>query len=384
MELYVHIPFCAKKCSYCSFTSYTGQETFFQTYIDLLTQEAHLRKDEVSEAIDTVYIGGGTPSLLPPAILSKLIGNLQSVYDLSNAVEITVEANPGTVTNEWLKTAAASGINRISFGMQAFQNRLLKLLGRIHLFEDVVESVSMAREAGINNISLDLIFGIPTQTEEEWEKTISETLILKPEHISAYGLIPEEGTPIKRDLDNGILELPDPEEEREMYNTLIRLLSEYGYHQYEISNFSLPGYECRHNIGYWTLVPYIGLGVSAASLTDIKYSPEGMSYIRRLCPETLKDYEKMINGNTISLLTQEKISPAESRFETMMLGLRMTQGVSESFFLEKHRLPIEHCYGTKLYALEKQGLIKHEKGVWKLTPHGFDIQNSVLVELMDD
>ena len=382
MELYIHIPFCRQKCNYCSFTSFTGQEAYFQKYVNLLLKEARVRKSEATEPLTTVYIGGGTPSLLPPVLLSEMIRGIREVFCLDTVQEFTIEANPGTVTKDWIDTALSLGINRLSLGMQAYQDSLLCLLGRIHRFEDVVTSVRAARSSGFGNIGIDLIFGIPNQTIGDWSQTVESVISLRPEHISAYGLIPEDGTPLYRDLESGLLSLPDPDDEREMYDLVIRKTAAAGYRQYEISNFSLDSYECRHNIGYWTQIPYIGLGVSAASMTGVRCFTEGMEYKRSVNPDTITEYEKMINEGMKS--PSETISASEARFETMMLGLRMNCGVSEEFFRKIHHLSIESCYGKKLIELESRGLLRHENGSWKLTSRGFDIQNSILVELMDD
>lgn len=350
--------------------------------MNLILKEACIRKSEAAAPLTTVYIGGGTPSLLPPFLLAEMIQGIREVYSLDAVQEFTIEANPGTVTKEWIDTALSLGINRLSLGMQAYQDRLLCLLGRIHRFEDVVASVTAARSAGFGNIGIDLIFGIPTQTIEDWSQTVESVISLRPEHISAYGLIPEDGTPLYRDLENGLLALPDPDDEREMYDLVIRKTAAAGYRQYEISNFSLDSYECRHNIGYWTQIPYIGLGVSAASMTGVRCFTEGMEYKRSVNPDTITEYEKMINEGMKS--PSETISPADARFETMMLGLRMNCGVNETCFRKMHHVSIESCYGKKLKEMESRGLVLRENGSWKLTHRGFDIQNSILVELMDD
>ena len=383
MELYVHIPFCRKKCRYCSFASFTEQEDYYEKYTDLILREAQIRQHEVSEPVTTVYIGGGTPSLFTPIHFARMISGLHEIFGFESVEEFTSEANPGTVTMQWLDNAVTCGVNRLSLGVQAVQERLLQILGRIHCFKDAADSVELAHAAGISNINLDLIFGIPTQMPYEWEQTIDTVLSLNPTHFSAYGLIPEEGTPLYDDLQCGKYQLPDPDEERAMYDLVIRKSVAYGFQQYEISNFALPGYECRHNIGYWTQTPYIGLGVSAASMTGLHSDADGMSYQRSVNPETLKSYERMISeGNNASV--SEHISTAEARFETMMLGLRMNRGVHETEFRKKHHMDIHSCYGKKLEKLRMNGLMIHDNGYWKLTRRGFDIQNSVLVELMDD
>lgn len=382
MELYIHIPFCRKKCSYCSFTSFTDKEAFFETYIDLILTEASLRIDEAEELFTTVYIGGGTPSLLPPRLFRKLLSGLKEIYDFHDVAEYSSEANPGTVTEEWLETAASQGINRLSFGMQAHQQKLLTILGRIHHTDEVEHSVMLARRAGISNINLDLIFGIPTQSITDWIETLETALSFSPCHISAYGLIPEEGTPLFRKLQNKQMQLPDTDTERDMYETAVRILRKHGLQRYEISNFAACGYECLHNIGYWSQIPYIGLGVSAASMTGCHIRPDGMTYHRRTNPNNLAAYMKMIEQKAAP--SCDLISPKEARFETLMLGLRLTQGISEDSFFKRHSVSLEQCYGRKLHTLAEAGLMLHEGNTWRLTDRGFDIQNSILVELMDE
>ena len=291
MELYVHIPFCVRKCRYCSFVSYAAKEADHEAYVNLLLKEAAARAGEAEEPVRTVYIGGGTPSLLSPSLFRKMSEGLRGIYGFDEVGEFTTEANPGTVTKEWLDAAADAGVSRISFGMQALQEKTLKVLGRIHRFEDVVSSVQLARSSGIGNISLDLMFGIPGQTMDDWKETLSAALSLGPEHLSAYGLIPEEGTPLYGDLENGSLSLPEPEAEREMYAESVQTLHSRGYERYEISNFARPGYECRHNIGYWTQVPYIGLGISAASMVSVRRGPGGMTYLRKTNPSSAEAYQ---------------------------------------------------------------------------------------------
>ena len=362
--------------------SYAAKETEHEAYIDLLLKEAGYRRGEAGEPIRTVYIGGGTPSLLSPFLFRKLTDGLRGIYGFEHVVEFTSEANPGTVSAEWLDAAAEAGVNRLSVGMQAYQQSILDLLGRIHRFQDVSDTVRLSRLSGISNISLDLIFGIPGQTMNDWKETLVAALSLQPEHISAYGLIPEEGTPIFDDLNNARISLPDTDTEREMYSYTVDTLRIHGYHQYEISNFAKDGYECLHNKGYWTQVPYIGLGVSAASMIHLRTGKDGMTCERRVNPESMDAYINLI-GSDLSDVPAEQIGPDEARFETMMLGLRMNAGVSEKKFAEMHGIPLEDCFGSRLAHFEQKGLMIHENGRWRLTERGFDIQNSILVELMD-
>ena len=352
-------------------------------YVDAVLQEASLRRKETDGPIETVYFGGGTPSLLPPALLRRLCLELKRILPVSPNAEWTAEANPGTITQEWVETAVSCGINRISLGMQAFQSRHLEMLGRIHRFSDVEKSVEICRLAGIHNLSLDLMFGLPGQTPVEWRETLEAAVLLQPQHLSAYGLIPEEGTPLFQDLQDGALSLPEPEEEREMYETALSVARQHGYVQYEISNFARPGFECAHNVGYWTQVPYLGLGASAASLTEMERSENGLRYVRRTNTGNLDEYRKGMESGSPVWTEVTPISPAEAQFETMMLGLRMNRGVSEERFAELHGIPLERRYGGKCRLLERKGLLVREGEVWKLTRLGMDLQNMALTELMD-
>ena len=383
MELYIHIPFCKQKCRYCSFISASVPDTAYEPYIRLLLAEASQRQAEATEPVETVYIGGGTPSLLHPDLLTSLVVKLRTIFDLSRIREFTIEANPGTVTPEWLTAAAGCGVNRISFGMQAYQEHLLRILGRIHCFDEVRRSVEMAAAAGISNINLDLMFGIPVQTPADWKESLMKALELGPSHISAYGLIPEEGTPLFDDLESGRLSLPDADAERGMYDDAIRILSRNGYEQYEISNFARPGFECIHNIGYWTQIPYLGLGVSSASMAVVRSGVGGMVCERRKNPDGMDVYHEMVCTGKKWYET-ETVQPSESRFETLMLGLRMNRGIDEKAFLAMHGVGLNDCFGDRLRSLQEGNLMMHGNGRWKLTRKGMDIQNSILVELMDD
>ena len=377
MELYIHLPFCRSKCRYCDFPSFAGCEKHFAAYVDALLNEAHT---EASVPVETVFIGGGTPSILPAPLMAKLLLGLREHFDFAADVEFTSEANPGTLTQAWLDAAVSGGVNRLSLGMQAYQPRLLRTLGRIHDFEHVKDSVAMARSAGIRNINLDLMFGLPGQTPADWLETLEAALSLQPEHLSCYGLIPEDGTPLTADLEAGRLTLPDEADERVMYDDTLRILAQHGYQQYEISNFAKPGYACRHNLGYWRQVPYLGLGASASSMLP---DPNGSAaYLRRTNPPSPTDYLAMMESHDFSRRETLTISREEAMFETLMLGLRTTAGVAEADFLAMHGEPITHRYGNTLEKLRAQGLLEHRDGRWYLTRRGMDVQNAVLVELM--
>ncbi len=385
MELYIHIPFCKKKCRYCDFISYPGQpDHVMEAYIDALLQESELVSQEISESIETVFVGGGTPSLLSPELMLRLFIGLKDRLPLENTLEWTVEANPESCSVAWLDAAIAGGANRISLGMQARQSRLLSLLGRIHLFDEVERSVRNCRIAGFQNLNLDLMFGLPEQSIHDWEETLAAAAGLNPEHMSVYGLIPEPGTPFFEEIQSGKLTLPSEDIERQMYDYAIVFLRKKGYLQYEISNFSKPGYECIHNIGYWTQIPYLGLGIASASMLRVKTDNTGMSYLRRKGIENLDAYLSGIHSGSPLFSEEILITPEEARFETLMLGLRMLRGVSEPQFLKLHNRSLETCYGDKLLRLQEKGLLRKEESAWKLTRRGLDIQNTVLVELMDD
>ena len=322
--------------------------------------------------------------MLSPDQFSDLSEGVRNCFSFRDHIEFSMEANPGTLSQDFMQAAVEAGVNRISLGMQAYQPSILSFLGRIHTFEEVCKSVGMARSSGIRNINLDLIFGIPGQTFSQWQETLDAALSLSPDHISAYGLIPEEGTPLYRRLENREIELPDAELERRMYDLAIRKLHAAGLEQYEISNFARKGFECRHNIGYWDQQQYIGLGLSAASMLIPENHSGGLTYLRKTNPSDPEVYGKMIRAGDFSATASEIVPPAETRFETMMLSLRMNRGISETRFLELHGMTIESCYGEKLEGFRQKGLLQHEDGAWFLTRRGMDIQNSILVEFMEE
>ena len=351
-------------------------------YMQTLLQEAEIRKAEITEPVHTIYIGGGTPSLIPVDVMKSFLAKLDELIDFSSLNEFTVEANPGTVTASWLKAVTQSGVNRISFGMQSSQPDLLRTLGRIHSMADVTLAVQLAREHSIPHINLDLIFGIPGQTMDDWNETIQAALALEPDHISAYGLIPEYGTPLFDKLESNIISLPDPDLEREMYDLAISRFRDAGLFQYEISNFAKEGCECRHNIGYWDQIPYLGLGLSAASMELNRNPAEKWFCFRRSNPRSLEKYYRMVNDPEMSGAETEFISAEDARFETVMLSLRMNQGMKRSRFHQLHGFYPEHFYGDTLFRLQQEGLLLLNNDAWCLTRRGMDIQNTILLEFM--
>ncbi len=356
--LYIHIPFCARKCDYCDFVSFAGRENDFEGYIRALEREfASARARYGRLAVDTVFIGGGTPSLLPSDAVMRLLAMARARFDVAQQAEITLEANPGTLTPDKLRDYRDAGVNRLSIGMQAAQAPLLSTLGRIHTMDQVTQSVSWARSAGFKNINLDLMYALPGQRMADWVETIRAALSLKIEHISCYSLIVEPGTPIARRLESGELNLPGEEAALAMQHAAARILKRHGYARYEISNYALSGFECRHNMAYWTRKPYLGLGCAAHSL---------MNEERFSNTESLDDY---LSG--VCETRREKLTPEDIREETIMLRTRTSRGV-----------PLEALAGKKADRLIELGLAQLCGGRLCLTERGMDVHNAVVLELI--
>ena len=366
--LYVHVPFCLSKCAYCDFASYAGREADIPRYVDAVIREITQRSAATGHPqADTIFLGGGTPSLLDEFQVTRILAALFEAFPIEEGAEITCECNPGTLTTPLAQALGKAGVNRLSMGAQAAQSHLLRLIGRIHDWEKVIASVEIARKAGFENINLDLMFGLPSQTVADLRETLDAAIALSPTHLSCYGLMVEDGTPICRDIDAGKLALPHEEIEREMYELARQTLTEHGFQQYEISNFARPGYACRHNVGCWTRVPYLGFGCAAHSF---------FQECRTMNPSKLDAYLAGEEPKT------EQISKAEARFESMMLGLRMTRGVKNEDFMRMHGMGIREAFGEKLEKPINGGLLEWHDGALRLTRLGMDLQNSVLVDLM--
>jgi oxygen-independent coproporphyrinogen-3 oxidase len=381
--LYVHVPFCASKCAYCDFASYAAREADMPRYVDAVIREIARRGEETGHPqANTVFLGGGTPSMLDESQITRILEALSRAFRIEENAEITCECNPGTLgglrktadSPEPLSLATPfalalrkAGVNRLSLGAQARQSRLLRLLGRIHDWEEVAASVEMAREAGFDNINLDLMLGLPSQTAADLLETLEAAIALSPTHLSCYSLIVEEGTPMGRAIDAGKLVLPAEEIDRVMYELARQKLARHGFRQYEISNFAREGYACRHNIGCWTRVPYLGFGCAAHSFFED---------CRTTNPSTLDAYLADEKPET------ERITKETARFESMMLGLRMTRGVKDEDFTRMHGMGIREAFGEKLKQPIRDGLLEWHEGVLRLTRLGMDMENTVLVELM--
>ncbi len=366
--LYVHVPFCVSKCAYCDFASYAGRETDIPRYVDAVVQEITRRGAETGHPkANTIFLGGGTPSLLDESQITRILTALADAFPLEADAEITCECNPGTLTASFAEAMRQAGVNRLSLGAQARQTHLLRLLGRIHDWEAVIASVDIARRAGFENLNLDLMFGLPSQTVSDLRETLLAAIGLQPTHLSCYGLMIEEGTPLCREITAGNLAIPDEETERAMYELARQTLAEHGFHQYEISNFAREGFACRHNVGCWTRVPYLGFGSAAHSF---------FGECRTMNPSTLEAY---LAGEEP---TTERVSPEQARFESLMLGLRMTRGVNDEDFTRMHGMSIREAFGEKLDQPIGAGLLEWHEGALRLTRRGMDLENSVLVDLM--
>lgn len=377
LELYIHIPFCVKKCSYCDFLSAPATEQTKEAYMAALFAEIGGRAKDYKERIVTsVFIGGGTPSLLSADTIRQLMEHIREGFRLAPDAEITMEVNPGTVTAEKLTAFYAAGINRLSIGMQSAQEQELKILGRIHDFDGFCQVYREAVEAGFTNINVDVMSGLPGQTLASYKDTLEKVLRLEPmpQHISAYSLIVEEGTTFAAMADRGELPLPEEDTERAMYEETIEVLAGYGFHRYEISNYALDGYECRHNVGYWIRRDYLGFGIGAASLIGNVRFQNGRDLNTYLAhPFACREEEQ-------SLTTQEQME------ETMFLGLRLIRGVSYPEFARCYGQTLEEVYGEVISRNVADGLLtvrEDETGRrLALTGRGLDVSNYVMAQFL--
>ena len=371
LELYVHIPFCVRKCQYCDFLSGPSDEETKDRYIEALLKEIHAAEHTEDYEIVSVFIGGGTPSALKAEAIASIMRTLQEQFFFCEDAEVTIEANPGTVDLEKLTIYRNVGINRLSLGLQSTDAEELKLLGRIHSYEEFLKSYEWAREAGFSNINIDLMFAIPGQTGEAWRQHLYQVAELNPEHISAYSLIIEEGTPFAEQN----LDLPDEDTEYQMYEDTAEILERYGYRQYEISNYAKQGYMCRHNAGYWQRREYLGFGLGASSL----YGGMRFSNTHQM-QEYLKESRNpdQIRQDVTVLSRNERIE------EFMFLGLRMTEGISEKKFEENFDVRLMDVYGDILQKYEETGFMEHIETKWRLTRKGIHVSNHILADFLLD
>ena len=379
LGLYLHVPFCVKKCNYCDFLSKEATEEEKEAYVDALIKEIKsYKKFAGNYKVSTVFVGGGTPSCLRAEQTKRIFDALYEIFEFVKHPEITTEMNPGTVDREKLEVYKACGINRLSIGMQSVKDENLKVLGRIHNFEQLLEAYQLSREAGFTNINLDLMSSLPSQTKEKWEEELQKTVELNPEHISAYQLIIEEGTPFYEKYDAHPELLPNEEESRAIYQTTKRILEANGYMQYEISNYARDGYECRHNVGYWIRRDYLGFGIGAASLIDnVRFQNEKSLGAYLAHPLESREEEQ-------TLTVQDRME------ETMFLGLRLTRGVSCVDFAEQYGRTVEEVYGEVIARNVADGLLtvterkenQKKDRFLALTKRGLDLSNYVMAQFL--
>lgn len=374
LSLYIHIPFCKSKCHYCDFISFPQRENDMSLYVDALEKEIEAYGKQCGEYnVKSIFLGGGTPSILPSADIKKIMNALWTSFHIDVHAEISIEANPGTLTEEKVAIFVESGVNRVSMGLQSCQNHLLKKLGRIHSFEIFLESYRLLRAGGISNINVDLIFGLPGQSLEDVKKDLEMMKLVNPEHLSCYGLIVEEGTVFHRLREEGKLTTVDEDIERKMYWYIHDQLTGYGYEHYEISNYGKPDRACYHNLAYWTCKSYIGMGLGASSYFQGK---------RYKNIDTLEDY--IASYGDIHLLQKdvETIDQKMAVEEYMFLGLRLLDGINKEDFERRFNKDILYYYEDVITELVSQGLMEEDTyKVW-LTRKGIDVSNRVFAEFL--
>ena len=377
--IYIHIPFCVQKCNYCAFLSFNAESSPRKEYTDALVQEIRCRGEALGHPeVDTVYVGGGTPSVLDLSQMRDIMTAVSESFSVKPDAEMTIEANPGTlgrkdgVTLAKLQAYKYLGFNRLSMGVQSANNDLLKIIGRRHNFRQAQDAFQMAREAGFDNISVDLIYGLPTQTKSDWAESVQKILEMHPEHISCYGLKLEEGTPMYEEYLNSPV-LPDDDEQADMYFYAAETLARYGYEQYEISNFAARGFESRHNLKYWNLDDYMGFGPGAASsVGKLRYS-----YIK-----DLKRYISCVRRRTSLMEEYEELSTLERSVEYIMLGMRTSRGISENDYRERAQSSWQAIYRV-LLAFQEKGWVEQTGDRWHFTVPGYLISNTLIGILLE-
>ncbi len=373
LGLYIHIPFCRSKCDYCDFYSMPGREDRMDAYQEALLLQIEENASRLKNyTVNTIYIGGGTPTWYGESRLCELLRLLKKKFRLSRDVEITVEGNPDSVTEKQLKRLRKEGVNRLSMGMQSACDQELKDIHRPHNYQQVTDAVAAARKAKIGNLNLDLIYGLPNQTEASWHDSVEKALALEPEHLSCYGLTVEEGTPLWNRVASGE-KLPDDDTQASFYLWMVERLKQSGYEQYEISNFSKPGYESRHNLKYWMGEEYLGLGAGAHS---------DLGGYRFACVRDMEGYIRgMMNGERL-LSENDQIPLRERSSEYLMLRLRTTRGIEGQEYQWTYYMNFEPIE-KKMAEFEKQGWAVQQNKRWRLTPEGFLLSNRLIVELLE-
>ncbi|MGI6539014.1 MAG: radical SAM family heme chaperone HemW [Caldicoprobacterales bacterium] len=372
--LYLHFPFCVQKCRYCDFSSWTGKENLMNAYLSALAKELETYQNSKEKAeVSSIFMGGGTPTLFDGEALAKVLDISIKCFNVETDAEISIECNPGTADIEKLRKLYDSGFNRLSIGLQAWQDHLLDFLGRIHRSGQFEDTVNWAKKSGFLNISADVIYGIPGQTLDDWMETLEAAVSYDIKHLSAYSLKVEEGTVFYQWKKQGRFKEMDDDLERQMYHEGIKFLESRGFLQYEISNFAQPGYESRHNLNYWMNGQYIGCGSGAHSYYN---------NFRRANIASIEEYIKRIENRESVTAYQEAIDRETEIFETLMLGLRLKAGISKKAFADRFGFVLEERYSMEIERLRKQGLLAEDKDSIYPTAKGFDFQNKIALEFL--
>ena len=373
LELYIHIPFCIRKCNYCDFLSFPETESGIAQYCHALKEEIKRTGDQAEDiGVRSVFIGGGTPSILEAEQITEIMTCIRNNFSIEKNAEITIESNPGTLNAEKLNCYHELGINRLSIGLQSTDDDCLRRLGRIHTFQEFEKNYEQARKSGFQNINIDLMSGLPGQSLRGYEDTLNRVTELKPEHISSYSLIIEEGTPFYKS-DSVLQQLPDEDTERKMYERTKEILAQQGYERYEISNYARQGRECIHNLGYWEQVPYLGMGLGASSFYNgARFSNE-------------RNFRKYLSTPYLPFEHREdyvQVSREEQMEDTMIFGLRKMKGMSVSEFEREFGTPIWEMYGSVIERYSNLGLLIQEGDVLRLTDAGIDVSNRIFEDFI--
>lgn len=374
--IYVHVPFCLAKCRYCAFVSQAGAKDLQNPYVAALCSEIAAAGgdfDLTAMQVDTVFFGGGTPTVIPAPDLCRILQTLQRTFYFTAEAEISIEANPGTVSLAALQQLKTAGFNRLSVGVQSFDDAVLAAAGRIHQAGEAERVIQQARAAGFDNLSLDLMYGLPGQTTDSWRNTLAQAAEFRPDHISAYGLKLEEGTPLAADVAAGRVALPADDEEEYMYDLLNDYLPQRGYRRYEISNYALHGRECRHNLKYWRYLPYRGFGVAAHSFVKRE---------RFANTENLPEYLRQVQAGVSPEAFREKLDRPTAMAEYIFLALRTAQGLEVAGFSAIFGCDFFQCFAAKTKKLLQSGLVHNDGEFLRLTPRGMKFGNQVFAEFL--
>ena len=372
LALYFHIPFCRRRCYYCSFASTAGREADIPNYIQAIINEISLRRRRQTR-VATIYFGGGTPSLLTIPQVKKILAAVRENYAVAKNAEITLEVNPGTIDDNYLHLLRESGVNRLSIGMQSLDDAELKFLERVHTVAEAIESIREARRAGFTNLSLDFIYGVPGRKNGQWRAMLKNIIDLKAEHLSLYALSLEEDTALAGAVERGEVTTPDPDTTAQEYELACTLLEQAGYRQYEISNWARPGYESRHNLTYWTGGDYLGLGWGAHSF---------LGGVRYAGTDDLDGYLKTLGVRRLNEQKAEKLEPAVALGEAMMLGLRLNAGVGVDDIKARFKIDLQEHFRAEIAELTALGLVEWQEGRLKLTLRGRLLGNEVFIRFL--